>query len=99
MQHPSQIDVWQFEWDDENLEHQTHGLTPAIAELVKDNSPEFFRNKPGKTGSHQMIGPDINGRFWTVIILATPYKGRWRPITGWPSDANEIQKYRYARAG
>jgi hypothetical protein len=43
-----------------------------------------------------MIGPDWSGRLWTVIILETEIEGRWRPITGWPSDKPEILRYNEA---
>lgn len=93
MQGSRRIDVWEFEWDDTNLQHQWHGLTPVIAERVKDGQPKFFRNKPGRAGTHKMVGPDINGRLWTIIILGTSHRGRWRPITGWPSTKPDIEKY------
>jgi hypothetical protein len=93
MQGPRRIDVWEFEWDDANLEHQEHGLTPLLADEVKDRSPKFFANKPGKAGTHKMVGPDTNDRFWTIILLPTAHRGRWRPITGWPSTGPDAQRY------
>jgi hypothetical protein len=94
MQRRRRIDVWEFEWDDTNLEHQEHGLAPVLAEQVKDLSPKFFRNKPAKAGTHRMIGPGINGRFWTIILKPTAERGRWRPITGWPSTGPDVRRYR-----
>jgi len=94
MQQPIGIDVWEFEWDDNNESHcARHNVTPMVAEHVKDSRPKFFRNRPGKTGTHVMIGPDDTGRFWTIILLEASRTGRWRPITGWPSDTAEIAKY------
>lgn len=94
MQPPEEIDVWEFEWDENNEGHAAaHGVTPSVAEEVKERSPLFFRNKPGRSGTHMMIGPDAVGRFWTVILWATGTRGRWRPITGWPSDDPELAWY------
>jgi len=94
MQRPLPIDVWEFEWEESNEAHcSRHGVTPMVAELVKDGQPKFFRNRPGKTGTHVMIGEDDRGRFWTIILLETGQRGRWRPITGWPSVTAEITQY------
>ena len=94
VQGPLEIDVWEFEWDEHNERHCAgHGVTPLVAELVKDGFPKFFQNKPAKTGTHMMIGPNGTGRFWTIILLETGQRGRWRPITGWPSDTPEMARY------
>jgi hypothetical protein len=39
-----------------------------------------------------MIGPDEDGRFWTIVLL---YRDAdlWRPITGWPSTNTEKRLY------
>jgi len=94
VQQPLEIEVREFEWDERNEKHcARHGVTPLLAEVVKDGQSKFFGNKPGKTGTHMMVGPDDRGRFWTIIILETGQRGRWRPITGWPSDPPEIARY------
>lgn len=94
MQPPVEIDVWEFEWDENNERHAaTHRVTPVVAEEVKDSRPLFFRNRPGRSGTHMMVGPDETGRFWTIILGQTSTRGRWRPITGWPSDAREVAWY------
>jgi uncharacterized DUF497 family protein len=94
MQDPCEIQVFEFEWDERNETHcACHGVTPVTAEEVKDGLPKFFLNDPGKTASQIMIGPDLSGRFWTIAILPSGQPGRWRPITGWPSDKAEILKY------
>jgi hypothetical protein len=91
------IKVECLEWDDENEGHQVHGLNLWIADQVKDNLPQFFSNRADRTGTHKMIGPDNNQRFWTVILLRTTKPGIWRPITGWPSSESEIEAYVQAR--
>lgn len=94
MQPPAEIKVWEFDWDEENLTHcELHEVTPELAQEVMNASPMFFLNRPGKTGTHIMIGPDANRRFWTIILLETPTEGLWRPITGWPSTNTEIAWY------
>lgn len=101
MQDPSEIQVLEFDWDEDKPENQhsnlrhcaRHGVTPIVAAEVKDGLPKFFLNDPGKTASHIMIGPDFSGRFWTIAILSSAKPGLWKPITGWPSDKAEILKY------
>jgi hypothetical protein len=93
-QGPCEIEVFEFDWNDQNEGHcARHGLTPVTAEEVKDGSPKFFENDPGKTGTHIMIGPDAAGRYWTIPIKPTGAPGQWRPITGWPSDKAELRRY------
>lgn len=97
MQPPANIKVREFEWDEENLEHlRPHGVTLELAEEIKDGAPLFFLNRPGRGGTHMMIGPDDSGRFWTIILVEAGAEGRWRPITGWPSDNPEIRWYNEA---
>lgn len=94
MQDPCAIQVFEFEWDERNETHcARHGVTPVTAQEVKDSLPKFFLNDPGKTGTHIMVGPDSGGGYWTIVIKPTGEPGRWRPITGWPSDKAEIVKY------
>lgn len=89
MQEQEEIAVDEIEWDDRNLTHAArHGVTPTVVREVLDQRPLFRRNLAGRSGDHQMIGPDRSGRFWTVILLDLGV-GRWRPITGWPSDNEE----------
>ena len=87
-----------LEWDDDNLRHilveSPHGLTRLLVETVKDTAPLLFINEPreGRSGTHVMIGPDADGRFWTVILLDRGL-GIWRAITGWPSTKSEMSLY------
>jgi hypothetical protein len=39
-----------------------------------------------------MIGPDEDGKFWSVVLLEIAPEV-WRPITGWPSTNSEIRRY------
>lgn len=89
MQEQEEIAVDEIEWDDRNLTHAArHGVTPTVVREVLDQRPLFRRNLAGRSGDHRMIGPDRSGRFWTVILLDLG-AGRWRPITGWPTDNEE----------
>lgn len=100
MQEPVHIQVWEFEWDERNESHcARHNVTPLVVEEVRDGAPEFFPNKAGKTGTHMMIGPDVDGRYWTIIIVPGADEGRWRAITGWPSDKPELELYKRAKPG
>jgi hypothetical protein len=93
-----------FEWDESNLYHMLvespHGLGPDLCEEIKDDSPKLIpnRQRAGRSGSHLMVGPDKEGRFWTVVLLDRS-RGLWRPITGWPSTANESRLYREESEG
>lgn len=93
------IRVDELEWDETNLEHcARHGLTAEIAESVRSKEPEFFREtRKGRTGTHAMLGPSTEGRFWTIKLKRTSREGVWRPITGWPSTNSEISSYQDAR--
>ncbi len=90
-----EIEVNGFEWDEKNETHSArHQVTPIIAAEVLCGTPLFFRGRPRRTATHMMIGPALDGRFWTVHILETAKPGIWRPITGWPSTEREIRLYR-----
>ena len=94
MQDPCDIQVFEFEWDEVNEPHcARHDLTPVTVQEVKDSRPKFFLNDPGKTGTHIMIGPDSMGRYWTIVIKPGGKAGLWWPVTGWPSERDEIMKY------
>jgi uncharacterized DUF497 family protein len=88
----------QFEWDEWNLRHilidRPHGVTPALVLQVSNESFRLFANSMNeqRSGSHLMIGPDADGRFWTIVLLELTNE-RYRPITGWPSTSSEIRRY------
>lgn len=91
---PRSIHEWQ--WDDDNLEHLArHGLNRRIVLEVATTSPRFRRNRKARAATHQMIGPDLGGAFWTICIAEIPaFSGVWRAITGWPAEEHEIDWYR-----
>jgi hypothetical protein len=87
------IDDWA--WDDANLDELAqHGLTRRTVEQVSEERPHFRRNKGGRAATHQMIGPDKGGKLWIVCIAQIPgVPGRWRAITGWPAEPEDIRRY------
>ena len=86
-----------FDWDSENQGHAIrHRLTPTIVASVSEIDPQFFLDDEAMSGSHIMIGPDRTGALWTVILLDLG-EDLWRPITGWPSDREEVAMYREAK--
>jgi hypothetical protein len=94
--------IEEWEWDDGNLsELGRHGLTRRIVLQVAEEAPAFRRNRRGRSAVFQMIGPDRGSGFWTVCIAqAGPaLPGRWRAVTGWASDADEIAWYRRTGRG
>jgi|SRR5208282_1550151 len=94
---PRILQILEFDWDDDNVyECARHHLSPKMVTLILRQLPLFFLNKPGKSGTHVMIGafePGQESQLWTVILLETNTQGRWRPITGWPSEPPEILVY------
>ena len=71
-----------------------HGVTAALLDEVAQQSPKLFPNEgQGRSGNHLLIGPAVDGRFWTIVVLEL-MDGVWRPITGWPSTGQELRLYR-----
>lgn len=85
--------ISEWEWDDGNLEElAAHGLERQTVLEIARLAPRFRRNKTGRAATHQMIGRDQGGRFWTVCIVEV-FAERWRAITGWPSEDHERAWY------
>jgi hypothetical protein len=88
-----------FEWDAANLRHvleeRSRGVNPALVDEISNGAPKLFPNAlmEGRSGSHLMVGPSAEGRFWTIVLLYK-HSDLWRPITGWPSTNAEIRLYR-----
>jgi hypothetical protein len=85
---PDEIELVELEWDQVNQTHiAEHGVTAREIEEVRNVAPKFYRNLPDRGGTHVMIGPDSNGRFYYVVLAASSKAGHWRVITA----------YRYTR--
>ena len=89
------VDVRDWEFDERNRAHLArHGIDDNLVWDVWAGNPMLVPNKPGRSASHLMIGPDSNGRLWTiVIVLMDDDLGLWRAITGWPSDRKERESW------
>jgi hypothetical protein len=73
-----------------------HNLLWLTAETAMRGTPRFFPNRPKRRGTHMMIAPAMNPPYCTVIIEPAATIGLWRPVTGWPSKALEIDWYQNA---
>ena len=89
----------EFELDPRNLkhfleDHPERGINQALLNAIANGEPKVFENEPraDRSGSHLIIGPDGNRRFWTIVALQIS-EDRWRPITGWPSTNLEIRRH------
>ena len=89
----------QLQWDEVNEEHLAeHDVTIEDVEEVRQNAPRFFLNLPDRSGTHVMIGPRFDGRFFYIALAPTNEHGRWRPITGWSMNtAAALKIYRRER--
>lgn len=76
--------ISEWDWVDEDVEHLAkHGVEPTDILAVWLESPKFRRNRRQRAASHQMIGPDRGGRFFTIFVRQDEIVvGRWRAITG-----------------
>jgi hypothetical protein len=66
------IAVEGLEFPDFNLPKLAgHEVTPGNVLDVLENDPDFFKNLPGRSGSHVMLGPTKEGRFFFVVLAAS----------------------------
>lgn len=84
---------WDF--DERNRAHLArHEIDDNLVWDVWAGNPILVPNKPGRSGSHLMIGPDSSGRLWTIVIVpVNDDLGLWRAITGWPSERKERESW------
>ena len=76
--------IAEWDWRDDDIEHMSrHGVQPAHVLAVWRGTPRYRRNRKNRSASHQMIGPDDGGRFFTIFIREDEtWAGLWRAITG-----------------
>jgi len=87
--------VWisDWQWDDGNLEElAAHDIDRHTVLNVARDEPKFRGNKRGRAASHQMVGPDLGGQFWTICIVRV-FDETWRAVTGWRSEQHEKDWY------
>lgn len=82
--------LYELEFDDENEDKlAAHGIYLWEVMQILENRFIVRKNKRNRAGSRQVIGRTRGGRILTIIVAPTPVNGRWRPITGWDSTAEE----------
>lgn len=80
------LEVSSLDWDDENVSHiAKHDVAPDDVEYALANAPLFFRNLPGRSATHVMVGQDDLGRVLYVPILCVEPPDVWRVISAWES--------------
>jgi uncharacterized protein len=83
-----------FDWDDGNLDHIGHGVTPEEAEeAVLD--PRRIGTGAYNAENEQrwaVIGATEDGR--VLYVVFTRRAGRIRIITAWDASASERRRYR-----
>lgn len=76
--------IAEWNWLDEDAEHlAAHGVQPGHVLAVWREAPRYRRNRKNRAASHQMIGPDRGGEFFTIFIRQDEMiTGLWRAMTG-----------------
>lgn len=60
-----------------------HEVTPTDVLAVLANEPQFFKNLPGRSGSHVMLGPNMEDRFFYIVLVESSKPGTWNVVTGY----------------
>ncbi len=82
-------------WNRNNLNYiRRHGGSRRVCYEVFRGKPRLFKQE-GRTATHQMIGPDRGGRFWTISLIVKGDR-TGLPINAWPSNQRDIRKYEEA---
>lgn len=91
------------DWDDEenedgNLVHcLRHGVTERVVYEVLREAPVEI-DLVVRSADFAVVGPDSNGRMWTLLFDVSPRHGDWlRPVTGWQAEVDEIAEWTRAR--
>lgn len=102
------MNLWDFEgidWDDEeedgsNLAHcLLHGVTEVVVDDVLYEDPVEIKLKL-RTAEFVIVGPDRGGAMWTLLFDRSFKRGDFlRPVTGWPSEPEEVQEWKRAGGG
>jgi hypothetical protein len=95
------IEIAEFEFDDRNRRHlrEKGRIDENTITEVWSGDPVFAINPPAenRSGTTLMIGPDVSGRLWTIVIVCVDEaSGVWRPITGWPATGKEGRAWQSA---
>ena len=76
-----------------------HGASRSVVPFRRPGSIRVSRNRTERSATFQMIGPDRGGALWTICIVETILRGRWRAVTGWPSEASDKAWYEKQGSG
>ena len=84
-----EIAVFEFEWDDENLDKIAQRVDPEEIDDMLDERFVTIRNSRSRTGEYILVGRGKSGSVWAVSIVRTAVHGRWRPINAEPPTGVE----------
>jgi uncharacterized protein len=83
-----------FDWDDDNLDHGVHGVTPEEGEEAlldpRRIGTDAYNSKSERRWA--VIGATENGRILYVVF--TKRSNRVRIITAWDASAGDRRRYR-----
>jgi len=81
------VEVESLDWDRENVTHiARHGVSRENVEFALSHAPRFFRNLPGRSATHIMMGRDEEGRVLYVPLIQLDRPGAtWRVVSAWES--------------
>ena len=91
-----EIAVFEFEWDDENLDKIAQRVDPEEIDCMLDERFITIRNSRSRRGEYILVGRGKSGRPWAVSIVGTAVNGRWRPINAEPPTGIESAQGRKA---
>ncbi len=91
------IAVFEFEWDDENLDKIAQRVDPEEIDSMLDERFITLRNSRSRTGDYILVGRGKSGRSWAVSIVRTSVNGRWRPINAEPPTG--VERAQATKAG
>jgi uncharacterized protein len=87
------MDVVEFEWDDDNVEHLArHGITPDEVEELFDGLTVRRRGGTDARDRVRVLGRTAAGRYLALIVQQKSH-GVIRPFTGWDMRPHERQLY------
>jgi uncharacterized protein len=83
-----------FDWDDGNLDHLGHGVSPDEAEEVIVDPRRIGTGAYNVDNERRwaLIGATEGGRI--LYVVYTRRSGRIRIITAWDADAADRRRYR-----
>jgi uncharacterized protein len=85
--------VWEFEWDDHNLEHvEQHGISPDEVEEIFEAAVVLRRGGTDAADRFRALGRTAAGRY-LVVIYQQLQAFYMRPITAWDMRPHERQIY------